>query len=220
MSVPDIASIFDVLRVKRTELIGDAKSVISAFFKTPDADSTDPIQLKPGEDETAPVDWWQHYGFVSRPPKDAEALLARFGANIFAVASRLLAAASVYGKLSEGDVALFSIGGNTIRLNADGAVSILVKSESGNMSVIRLSPGSGEEKGANLKVLVDPGLVFEMSKENGIVMNAGDKDVTIAGKAVNITAMQLNNNVGLNKLHMGAVSPLITPTAAAPNVFM
>lgn len=216
MSVPLIRDIFDILTVKRTELLGDAKSTLGVFFKgTKEEDPNDPIELD--VDETAPADLWQHYGFISRPPAGSQGLVARVGANMFTLASRALAAVKVFGQLGEGDVAMYAEGGNVLRLNKSGTVTLLVPTESGKQMVVHFS----NKKNGSIKAVVPPGLAIEVSEENGISLNAGNKDVTIAGKQVQIIAATLVNEVGSNKLWAGAVGPLLAgaTSQAAPGVF-
>jgi len=216
MSVPSIADIFDILTVKRTELLGDAKSVFGVFFNaTGEEDPNDPIKLS--DDETVPSDMWQNYGFISRPPAGAQALIARVGANIFTLASRALAAIKVFGQLAEGDVAMYSEGGNVIRLNKKGDATILIPTESGKQLVVHFSnKGNG-----SIKAIVPPGIAIEVSEDNGILLNAGEKDVTIAGKQVQIVAQMFVNESGSVKLHKGAVAPFPggSTSKPMPNVF-
>lgn len=214
MSVKDFAGLFDVLAVKRTELVGELKSTIAAYFATSEQAPGDPYVAT--DDETAPVDWWQHYGFVSRPPEGSEALLLRFGANVFAVASRALAAAGIFGQLSAGDVALFSMGKNAIRLNADGSVSLTKQTAGGQLLILTVG------KDDSIKGYIPNGPWFEMSAAKGITFNAGQAPLTLASNVkVQIVAPQLVNAVGVNMLHIAAAKPIACPpgTVPVPNVF-
>lgn len=212
-----LQSVFDIVRVRRTELTGAAKSVISAFAKVDTDGDTDAPE---GVDESAPFDWWQQYGFISRPPEDSESLIVRVGANVFGLASRALASAKAFGQLSAGDVALYSLGGALLKLAVTGAVTLLVPA--GNkQTVVHISNKDGSIKG-----VVPPGLAFEISPKNGIMFNAGNADVTIAGANIQLVGQQLNINCGVVKTHMAATVPLAsafvasaTPCTAA-NVFV
>ena len=205
-----LQSVFDVLKIKRTELIGESKNTISAFLQNPDNEDD---ELPPDSDETAPVDWWQHYGFISRPPEDAETLIARVGANVFGLASRALSAAKAFGKLSVGDVALYTLGGALLKLAAKGSMTFLVPC--GNkQTVVHVSHEDGSIKG-----VVPPGLAFEISPKNGILLNAGQGDITLSGGAINIVGNQCNINTGSVKLGMQGVRPLGWCTAGVAGAF-
>lgn len=214
MSAYDLAGLIDILPIKRTELIGNAKNVIGVFLKSPDPSPGDPIDLGPDADESAPVDWWQHYGFLSRPPADAETLALRVGSQVFGIASRALAAAGVFGKMSEGDVAVYSIGGNVIRLNANGSISVLVPTANGKQLVARFDPkGAGE-----IKIVNGAGMAIEMSEASGVVINAGQKDVTIACKNFQVIGTATNLNTASVKLGITGGKPLVGP-GTAPWIF-
>ena len=204
-----LSGIIDVARIKRTELMGDAKDVIAAFFETPEQDADEGVS----ESESEPVNWWQQYGFVSRPPAGAESLFVRLGKQAFAIASRTLAAAGIFGQLNEGDVAIFSLGKNVLRMNADGSVMLLKLTKSDKHLVITVT------KDDEIKVLVPDGPHFEMSKKQ-TVLHAGNARLTLASNvAVQVVAPQMLNEVGINKLHMGAVRPMVAPNAA-PNLMI
>jgi hypothetical protein len=214
MSVRNLRALFDILPIKRTGLEGDSQNTIVAYLQQLGAASGDPIDLSDG-DESAPIDWWQHYGFVSRPPVGAEAFVARVGANAIALASRALNALGVFGKMSDGDVALYSMGGNVIRLNANGSVSVLVKTANGKQWVARIDPKGG----GSLKILNGAGMAIEFSEDQGFVLNAGQKDITLSCGTFQVLASQANMNVGSIKLHAAATAPL-QPSSTAPGVFV
>lgn len=203
-------SILDILKVKRTEMIGDAKNVVQAFFEAPKQATEDTWTEQQESDESAPVDTWQHYGFVSRLPKGAEALVMRFGQSAYAIASRALTAAKVFGSLGEGDVALYTSGGNVVRLNTDGSITMLSPSGS-KQHVLHINKDG-------LKFVTAHGIAFEISDKNGFYVNAGDKDITLAttGNVQHVAKQQLDH-VGVHYLHAGAKLPMAggaaTPTA-------
>jgi len=210
MSVANASDLFDIHPIKRTELVGDAKSTIAVFFEALTRAPGDPLGGDQ-DSESAPADWWQHYGFLSRPPVGAEGIFMRLGANVVTIASRALAAAGIFGQMSVGDVAIYSVGKNVLRLNADGSVSLMRLTKSGKHVIAIMT------KDDKVQVLIPPATVFEMTPQ-GITLK-GDT-ITIAGsKSVQIIGPQLNCAVGVNKLHIGASLPLV-PTSAAPNVFV
>ena len=217
MSVYDIAGLFDVAALKRTELVGDLKASIVAFFKAATKKDDFDVDLPADCDESFAVDWWQHYGLASRPPAESESLLARVGSEVYAIASRTLAVAKAYGQLSEGDVALYSIGKNLIKLAKDGALTVLVPAPKNKQTVIHISPKDGSIKG-----IVPPGLTFEISPKNGICLNAGDKNITLAGKSIQFIGSSCNINTGSVKLGLTGARPLSAASIVAPvpNIFV
>lgn len=205
-------SFVDVWRVKRTELAGKAKQWVAAYFAFPDPDPADPVEVS--GDETEPAQWWQHYGFASRPPADAESLVIRAGATFAAIASRVSAA--VYGSLGVGDCAMFTVKGNVLRFNASDASVTLLVPDGSKQWVVNLKPGS---KGG-LRVVSPQGMTVELSDTNGITLNAGDKPLTLAGKSVQIVAPEATFAAGVIKLGVAAVKPLNTTSGLVPNVFV
>jgi len=212
MSAYDLAGLVDILPVKRSDLIGDNQSTIGVFLSEPERSPDDPI--KPDSDESAPIDWWQHYGFLSRPPANAEVLALRVGAQVFGIASRALASVAAFGKMGEGDVALYSIGGNLIRLQANGAINVLVPTKNGKQLVVRLDPKGADE----IKIVNGAGMAIEFSEENGLVVNAGQKDVTFACRNFQVIGAATNLNTASVKLGVSGAKPLVG-TAASPQVF-
>lgn len=216
MAAPDLTALLDVWRVKRTELAGKAKQWVAAYLAFPSPDPDDPIESS--DVETEPAQWWQHYGFASRPPADAESLVVRAGATFAAIASRVSSA--VYGSLGVGDAAMFTAKGNVLRMNAsDGSVTLLVP-DGKKQWVVSIKPGA---KGG-LRVVTPGAMAVEMSDENGITLNAGNKPLTLASsQMVQIVAPQLVNQCGVVKLHAAAAKPLVGVAAlapGAPNVFI
>jgi len=205
------AEMYDVLLVARSVFIGKAKDVVAVLLRSPETLPDD--EGAPTETETEEVEWWQHYGFISRPPVDAEVLKLNLGRFVVGIASRVLATAGVYGQLKDGDVGLYSVGKQVLRLNADGSVSLLKLTKAGKHLVVTIT------KTDEIKLLHPDGAYVEISKA-GIVLKHDTAPVTISsGVKVQIIAPQLVNMVGVNMLHVGASTPLV-PTSAAPNVFI
>lgn len=214
----DLSGIVDIYTVKRTELVGDNKNIVSIVFDSTDRASDDPVDTNSTELE--PAEQWQQYGFISRPPKGSQAAAIRDGSTFFAFASRAIVAAKVFGQLVEGDVALFATLGNMIKLGADGSIVFRVPTD-GDQDIILAISG---KDGGSLKFIIPGGPAIEWSKKNGITHNAGDKNLTNATtqKIQNIGAMMVDE-VGVHKLHMGATIPLVGIAAlapGAPNVFI
>ena len=207
-----LQSLFSILPIKRTDVVGDDKSTIVAFQEQPPSTPGDPIDLGADADESTPIDWWQHYGFLSRPPDGAESLVVWIGSQAFSLASRALAAAGVWGKMTAGDVALYSVGKNAIRLNATGSISMLVPSN-GKQIVVSIQP-----KGA-IQFMLANGFYIELSEEQGFVVSTPGKDITLSGLNVNVNAMALNNNSAVLKTTIAASQPLVA-TSVAPGVFV
>lgn len=216
MSAHDLAGLVDVWKVKRTELAGKAKDLVSVIFAIPERDPEDTAPLPDTSGETEPASWWQHYGFASRPPANAESLVIRAGATFAAIASRVVG--GLYGKLGVGDVAMWSTGGAILRLNADASVTLLVPS-GGKQWVVSLQPGP---KGG-LRIISPRGMAVEMSDTNGISLNSADLPLTLAGKKIQIVGQEVIINGGAVKLGMKGAVPLVgvgSLTPGAPNVFI
>ena len=214
MSVYDLASLFDIAKLKRTELLGDLKASISAYFEAPEQIPGSDIELPPDCNESFGVDWWQHYGFASRPVAGSESLIVKIGSEAYAIASRTLAAVKAYGQLGEGDVALYSVGKNLLKLAKEGSMTILVPAPGDKQIVIHISSKDGSIKG-----IVPPGLTFEISPKNGICFNAGDKDITLAGKNIQFIGSACNINTGSVKLGLTGARPLGWCTAGVAGAF-
>ena len=218
MSAPDLAGLVEVLPISRSDTEGDDGGTVVAYANLAADDPDDPIQLAPDEKESTGLNWWQHYGFLSRPPAGSEALVMRIGAQAFAIASRALAASGMFGKMSDGDVAMFSVGGNVIRVNANRSISVLVPTDNGKQMVARFDP----KKGGSFKMLTGDGLAMEFSKENGFVVNAGTANITFATQGtfqVNAQGGLLNNSPTF-KSWMGATKPMVAANNTAASVFI
>jgi phage gp45-like len=203
-------SLLEVLTVKRTELIGKLGTIVSVFAETPEKDPDDPSGVV-ADEISEPSEWWQHYGFVSRPPDGAEYLTLRVGATIVAFASRALAFADAYGKLGKGDVGLYSVGKNTLRLAAGGSISMLVPDARGKQIVFRIDPQG------SFKVMLGNGFFLELSEENGFAVSTPDKNVNLAGKDIIVTGNSLINNSGVLQTTRTAGLPLATGPITKPN---
>lgn len=206
-------AIINLLRVKRTELVGDDKTTIATFFETLPRHPDDPWKDETPVDEVGPVDSWQHYGFASRLPKNAEAVVWEFGQQMFTLASRALAAAKVFGQLGEGDVAIYSIGGNTIRLAASGAVTVMMKGPAGKSIFARLSPKNGGE----FHFMDEKGHTAQFDQANGFAVNAGDLDVTFKCKNFQVIGLAANFNVAAFKPTASASIPFSGGPAMLPS---
>lgn len=208
------AEMFDVLRLARNTAAGVAKDVLAVVLRSPVADPDD--EGAPPETEGEEHEWWQHYGFVSKLPKnaDAEVFRLKLGTWAIALASRVVSTIGVYGQLSDGDVGLYSTGKQVLRLNADGSVSLVKLTKSGQHLVVTIT------KDDEIKVVHPDGPYFEMSKST-LTMIHPTAPVTIhSGVAVQIIAPTLVQEVGVVKLHAGASKPMVASTNTAPNVFI
>lgn len=204
------SAILDFLTVKRTDLSKADESMTEMFFENPERN---PQDVAPIDNECGPGEWWQSYGLASRPPTGAQALMLRAGDVMVGIAARIAAAKEIIGLLSPGDVALYSSGKNLIRLNANGSIAIRAKDKKDRDMVAYVDP-----KGPSVKVVVAD-MAIEVSEENGIVLNAGNRPITLAGSTIQLNGQSLNCNVPTSKLHMGASMPL-QASSAAPGVFV
>lgn len=209
------SELLETMSVKRSELIGKTKGVVSVFFST-DGNAPDDESGVDVDEVSEPADWWQHYGFASRPPEGTESLVLRAGATVAAFASRVLAGADIFGQLSVGDVALYSLGKNMIRLNADGSISAVKLTKKDKHFIVTIT------KDDELMVVVPDGPWLNMSKDKGVTIHAGAQALTLSSdKSVQIVAPKLACVTGTTSLHAAAARPMTGPSAlAAPNVFV
>lgn len=206
-----LAGLIEIMTVRRTELIGDDANIVSVISDSSDQASEDPVDA--GTTEGEPSEWWQHYGFASRPPKKAQYSTIRLGDSLIAFASRVLEAAKVFGQLGEGDVAIYSIGGNTIRLAASGAVTVMMKGPAGKSIFARLSPKNGGE----FHFMNEIGQKVHLTKADGLAIDAADSDVTIKCKDFQVLAQTANFNVAVLKSSATASKPFAGGGADPPS---
>lgn len=208
-----ISEAFEVLTVKRTELIGKTKTLVSVFFATEDRDPADTSGVT-AEEVAEPAEWWQAYGFVSNPPEGVEALVMHVGQTVAAFASRYVAGGSIFGKLNKGDVAVYSIGKAMLRVNADGSIALMRIAKSGQPIMLQLT---ADDK---VQVLGPNGSALQMATD-GVTLNAGNAPLTLSSNVgVQIVAPALLNKVGLNSLHVAGAKPMIAGQNTAPNVLI
>lgn len=220
MSTYDINGLVDFVAVKRTELAGKAENRVVAVIQNDDPPPQDDAPPNPTALESSPLEVWQHYGFVSRPPKDAEALKVTVGSNVIFLAERSTSAKAAYGKLSEGDCALFTDAGNMLKLGMDGTVSLLIPTDAGKDMILHFSP----KDGGSVKFVIPNGPSIEVSAKNGININASLKELTLASvAAIQAVGKQFVNACGVFKTNIAAKVPLVgvaALTPGAPNVFI
>lgn len=165
------------------------------------------------DEPAAPI--WSHYGLAYRPPAPdgadvCQALCQTIGGKRSVTATRDLRAADVHGALNEGDVALWSVGKNMLRLNANGGVSLLLRGDTD----------------ASIGIEPDGAILFANRWGSMSLDGDGFKVVTADGGALVLNSKvfqalaQLGDlEVGALKTHAAASAPL-TPTSAAPNVLV
>lgn len=208
------AEMFDVLKLARTAVAGVAKNVLTVVLRSPTADPDD--QGAPPETEGEEHEWWQHYGFVSKLPKnaDAEVFRLKLGTWAIALASRVVSTIGVYGQLSDGDVGLYSTGKQVLRLNADGSVSLIKLCKSGQHLVVTITKDDAIQ-------LIHPDGPRVHIDGKQMTLTHPTAPVTItSGVAVQIVAPTLALGVGVVKTHVGATKPMVAGANAAPNVFI
>lgn len=139
--------------------------------------------------DTANAEWWQHYGFASRPPKPqagktaAQAVVLRRGDYDIVIASQDLRGLELYGALDHGEVCIYSAGedGNgqaRILLKKDGSVSAYTRKgnvASGTGMLIQLDAQAGAVRALN-----DKGYGLIISQDD-VVLTAGDAALTLKG---------------------------------------
>ena len=88
--------------------------------------------------DTDGAEWWQHYGFASRPPKPdagkeaAQAVVIRMGDHDIVIASQDLRGLELYGRLDHGETCIYAAGPDgkaqgRILIKKDGSISLFSK---------------------------------------------------------------------------------------------
>lgn len=169
------------------------------------------------------VEWWQHYGFASRPPKPepgksaAQAVVLRGGDHDIAIASQDLRGLELYGQLDHGEVCIYAAGedGNAqarVLLKKNGSINLFTKK--GNTA-----------DGAGMGIFVDPdgsislaggsGAGFQLSADNSVKLfnAAGSFQIKADGKMRVASKTKLDISAPAIALGGGAASaPVVVAT--------
>lgn len=188
---------------------GDLKTLIQVGFdilNTTVDSTTRKIQAQLGDITKQVVDsdkaeWWQHYGFYSRPPKPdpgkaaAQAIVLRAGDYDICLASQDLRGLNLYGSLDYGEVAICSAGEDglgqaRVFLKKDGSISAYTKRgnvDSGAGMLIQLDAQAG-----TASILNDQGFGL-IADQNGVTLTAGSAAALTMTKDGNIRLIGTKN---------------------------
>lgn len=163
-----------------------------------------------GQTDADNVEWWQHVGFASRPPKPeagkqaAQTVVIRGGGTDAAIASQDLRSLALYGSLAPGETCLYAGGVDglaqaRILLKADGSINLFTKKEntsSGSGFGIFVNPDgsislAGTEGNAVLLTADGSVKIFNASggvqiKPDGHIKIASSSKVEISGASITL----------------------------------
>lgn len=200
MAAPSLADAFQVgINILRTTVSATTKRILaqtgSITGKTPDADN---------------VEWWQHVGFVSRPPKPepgkaaAQAVVVRQGGNDVAIASQDARGLELAGQLADGEFCVYAPGEDgkaqarilgkkdgslhlfTKKGNVDGGKGITVSIGSDGAVSIASSEGNAVLLGSDGSVKVFNGSGALQIKPDGHIKIASGSKVEISGGSITL----------------------------------
>lgn len=176
----------------------------------------------PGEEEgvdARDVPVYAAYGLSSRPAKPVgevatEYVVVEEGGRNLALGGRDLRGDQAHGSLKEGDVALWSVGNNTVKLGADGSVSIRKSAAGGGADAYIQIEANGD-------ILIgNAGGGLQITSSGVSLYAAGGEALALGAGKGSITASQVNiagGSVGLGPspaLPLALV-PTVTPTGTA-----
>jgi hypothetical protein len=144
------------------------------------------------------VEWWQHYGYASRPPKPepgkqaAQALVLNKGDYDIAIASQDLRGLELYGTLDHGETCVYSAGDDgkgqaRALFKKDGSVHLYTRkgnTESGGGMVVQLDAQNGVIRLVNDKgygLIIDQDGIKLTAKDSALTLG-GDGSVSLVGK--------------------------------------
>lgn len=168
--------------------------------------------------DTDNAEWWQHYGFASRPPKPdagkeaAQAVVVRMGDHDIVIASQDLRGLELYGALDHGEVCIYAAGpdgtGQARALfKKDGSVSLF--SRQGN------TPG-----GTGMLIQLDAtnnALRLLNGSGHGLIIDGDAVTLTTGTAALSLTAGGDVKLVGTGKTQVDG-SGVVIGSMAVPGV--
>lgn len=176
---------------------------------------------------------WQQYGLSSRPSGPdgdglCQALTAEIGGKRAVVATRDTRGPACHGALNAGDVALWSVGKNAVRCNADGSIALLKQGEEEDSGLVI-------DKDGALSIFTPFGIIqlnadgfAVILKEGGVALSMSPKDITLLGPKCSISTGTVALGVGAavplglqpTVVPTGTVSPAFAVTKPTPNIFV
>jgi phage gp45-like len=174
--------------------------------------------------DTDNAEWWQHYGFASRPPKPeagkeaAQAVVVRMGDHDIVLASQDLRGLELYGALDHGETCIYAAGSDgkgqaRVLLKKDGSINIYTKegNTSGGAGVALMLRADGSVSIATpskAALLIEADGSIKLFNSSGGIQVKADGSVKVAsGGKVEISGASIT---------MGG--PTALPLAVAPHV--
>lgn len=164
-----------------------------------------------GTDEKK-AEMWGHYGLAYRPAAPSgddrcQAMAVLVSGKRVVTSTRDLRGASCHGALNAGDVALWSVGKNTLRLNADGSCSLLKQGDTADS-------GISIEKDGAIRLFNQWGSISLDSDGLTIVLASGEA-LQLGGGAFQALATQGFIRAGVVGLGPAPSKPLCTGSGPA-----
>lgn len=164
-----------------------------------------------GTDEKK-AEMWGHYGLAYRPALPVgddrcQAMAVVVSGKRVVTATRDLRGADCHGALNAGDVALWSVGKNTLRLNADGSCSLLKQGDTADS-------GISIEKDGSIRIFSPFGMMT--LDENGwSFFTASGQAMVLNKEAFQVLAPQAFLQAGVVGLGPAPSKPLCTGAGPA-----
>jgi hypothetical protein len=207
-----------------------------SVLKTTVSEKTKSIVAQLGDVVSEVVDsdnaeWWQHVGFVSRPPKPApgeqacQAVGIRTSSNDVILATRDLRGQTLSGQIGDGETCVYAAGATgtaqgRVLLKSDGSVNVFTRdgnTDAGQAVIIRVGADSGidlQSKYGAIKIASD-----------GITLTAGsaalklgsDGRVTLGGQVVQVRG-QVALFAGQTATLIGQSATPVVATGAAYSI--
>lgn len=180
MAAPSLSDVFQIgVDILRTTL-QDATKRILAQTGTVNGD---------GQTDADNVEWWQHIGFASRPPKAVpgkeatKAVVVRHGSADIALASHDVRGLELYGNLADGETCIYAPGEDgeaqgRILLKKDGSINLYTKkgnTSGGTGMLVQIDAANGAIRLINDKGY---GLIID---SDGVKLTTGDACLTLEG---------------------------------------
>lgn len=214
MAAPSIKDIFHIgIDILRTSLSDKTKKIIAQIGSVEEDDVYDDA-----------VEWWQHVGFVSRPPKaideknTPQAIIIRRGSSDVAIASQDLRGLDLYGNLAEGETCIYAPGPDgsaqaRILLKADGSINLFTK-------------GDNESGGKGMGVFINPdGSISIAGTEGNAVLLGSDGSLKMFNGSGGIQIkddghikLASGSKVEISGASVTMGGPAALPVAIGPNV--
>jgi len=215
MAATTLAGLFQIgIDILKTTVVGTTKRILaqtgSVTGQTTDSDN---------------VEWWQHVGFASRPPKPvpkktaAQAFVVRCGDFDVAIASQDDRGRTLYGNLDDGETCVYAPG-------ADGASQgrVLLKKDG---SVTIYTTKGNTSSGTSVAIQTNPDGSINLASEYGAIQigSSGITCIATSGagfkadaSGFTIIGTQLGLNAGTVAIGAGAATGVATQLTQAPVV--